>query len=63
MTGQRGRLGRAAVRAALGLLTTAATVLLWAPTAAATPESDAADAISAAWDAPRRQFRTRRAAR
>ncbi|MEZ0367030.1 LGFP repeat-containing protein [Mycobacterium sp. pUA109] len=51
MTGQRGRLGRAAVRAALGLLTTAATVVLWAPTAAATPESDAADAISAAWDA------------
>jgi uncharacterized protein with LGFP repeats len=39
------------VRAALGLATTAAAVALWAPTAVATPESDAADAITAAWEA------------
>lgn len=37
-------------RAAIGLLAAAA-VVLWAPTAGATPETDATDAITAAWQA------------
>lgn len=47
----RRRLGSTAVRAALGLVTTAAAAVLLVPTAAATPESDASDAITAAWEA------------
>jgi uncharacterized protein with LGFP repeats len=43
-----GRLTRAIERVAIGLLTVAAVVVL-APVAAATPESDADDAITAAW--------------
>lgn len=44
-------LGRTATRLALGVLATAAAGLLAVPSALATPESDAADAIGAAWDA------------
>ncbi|MBO0865760.1 MAG: LGFP repeat-containing protein, partial [Mycobacterium sp.] len=43
-------LGRALRQAALGLVTITAAVLLLAPTAAASPESDADDAITAAWE-------------
>ena len=50
MTGQRTLLSGAIGRMAVGLLTAAAVVLL-APVAAATPESDADGAITQAWDA------------
>ncbi len=54
MTQQQGRTGKAVWRAALALAA-AATGLIWfatllAPTAAASPESDADDAITAAWE-------------
>lgn len=49
MTGLRTLLGDVARRASVGLAVTAA-VLLLAPVAAATPESDADAAISQAWD-------------
>jgi uncharacterized protein with LGFP repeats len=42
--------GQALWRAALGLVTIGAAVLLLAPTAAASPESDADDAITAVWE-------------
>ena len=42
---------RAARRLAVGVVATAAAVALWAPMAKASPESEAADAISAAWQA------------
>ncbi|WP_237160307.1 LGFP repeat-containing protein [Mycolicibacter engbaekii] len=48
MTSRRDRFGKTAVRAALGLVATV-TVLLSVHTAAATPDSDAQDAITAAW--------------
>lgn len=44
-------LGRAIGRAVLGLVTITAGLMLLAPTAVASPESDAADAIGAAWQA------------
>lgn len=44
-------LGRTATRLALGAVATAAVALLAVPTALATPESDAADAIGQAWNA------------
>jgi uncharacterized protein with LGFP repeats len=50
MAGQRSLLNAAMSRVAVGLLAAAATVLL-APTAVATPETDADDAISGAWNA------------
>ena len=50
MTGQRALLSGAIGRMAVGLVTVAAVVLL-APVAAATPESDADGAITQAWDA------------
>ncbi len=50
MTSRRDRLGKTAVRMALGLAATV-TVLLSVQTAAATPDSDAHDAITAAWEA------------
>ena len=50
MTGRQGRLGKTAVRAALALATAAA-VALSVPTVAASPETDAYDAITAAWEA------------
>ena len=50
MTGQRTLLSRAIGRMTVGLVTAAAVVLL-APVAAATPESDADGAITQAWDA------------
>lgn len=53
MTGQQGRLGTVMRRAALGLVTLTAGLglcaALWAPVAAASPLSDADDAITAAW--------------
>lgn len=51
MTRLRMRLGRAATRVALGAVATAAAALLVVPSASATPESDAADAIGQAWNA------------
>lgn len=51
MTRLRMRLGRAATRLALGAVATAAAALLVVPSALATPESDAADAIGQAWNA------------
>ncbi len=50
MTGKRTLLSRAIGRMAVGLLTAAAVVLL-APVATATPESDADGAITQVWDA------------
>ncbi len=50
MTGQPSRLARGIGRSALGVLTMAAAVLLLAPVAVASPESDANDAINQAWD-------------
>ncbi|WP_234783017.1 LGFP repeat-containing protein [Mycolicibacter sinensis] len=50
MTSRKDRFGKTAVRIALGLATTV-TVLLSVQTAAATPDSDARDAITAAWQA------------
>lgn len=50
MTGQRTPLGRVVGRAALGMLVAAAALGLCAPIATATPESDADDAITAAWE-------------
>ncbi len=44
-------LGRTATRLALGAMATAAVALLAVPSALATPESDAADAIGQAWSA------------
>jgi len=44
-------LGRTATRLALGAVATATAALLAVPTALATPESDAADAIGQAWNA------------
>ncbi|MCB0925381.1 MAG: hypothetical protein KDB50_12690 [Mycobacterium sp.] len=44
-------LGRTATRLALGVVVTAAAALLAVPSALATPESDAADAISQVWNA------------
>ncbi len=49
MSGQRSLLGIGARRVALGLLAVSATLLL-APAAAATPETDADDAVTAAWE-------------
>ena len=49
MTGHQTRVNRAILRAAVGLLTAAAMVLV-APVAAATPETDANDAINQVWD-------------
>ena len=49
MTGHQTRVNRAIMRAAVGVLTAAAMVLL-APVAAATPETDANDAINQVWD-------------
>jgi len=46
-----GRIGRAAGRLTLGIAATAAAAALVVPSAVASPESDAADAISQAWDA------------
>ncbi|MEJ6536403.1 MAG: hypothetical protein QNL98_04075 [Mycobacterium sp.] len=51
MTRLKNRLTRTAQRLAVGFAATAAAAVLVAPLALATPESDAADAISAAWDA------------
>ncbi|MGH3564360.1 MAG: LGFP repeat-containing protein [Mycobacterium sp.] len=53
MTGQQGRFGKMAVRAGLGLVAVVAVVgaALSAATAAASPETDAYDAITAAWEA------------
>jgi uncharacterized protein with LGFP repeats len=51
VTGQRGPSGKRVRRALLALATTAAAALLLAPTAAASPESDADQAITAAWEA------------
>ena len=42
---------RAARRLAVGVAATAAAVALWAPLASASPETEAADAINAAWQA------------
>ncbi|HEU4363715.1 MAG TPA: hypothetical protein VFR27_19725 [Mycobacterium sp.] len=50
MTGRRGRLRKLVVRAALGLTATLA-VALSVPTAAGSPETDASEAITAAWEA------------
>lgn len=50
MASRRDRFGKTAVRMALGLAATV-TVLLSVQTAAATPDSDAHDAINAAWQA------------
>lgn len=50
MAGQEKRFGGAAARVMLGLVTTAV-VALSVPFASASPESDAADAIAAAWEA------------
>lgn len=50
MTSRKDRFGKTAVRMALGLAATV-TVLLSVQTAAATPDSDAHDAITAAWQA------------
>nr|WP_024443835.1 membrane protein [Mycobacterium sp. UM_WGJ] len=50
MTSRKDRFGKTAVRMALGLAATV-TVLLSVQTAAATPDSDARDAITAAWQA------------
>lgn len=50
MTSRRDRFGKTAVRMALGLAATV-TVLLSMQTAAATPDSEAHDAITAAWQA------------
>lgn len=50
MTSRKDRFGNTAVRIALGLAATV-TVLLSVQTAAATPDSDAHDAITAAWEA------------
>jgi uncharacterized protein with LGFP repeats len=47
MTGQRSMWGRAT----LGLVTAAAAAVLLAPVASASPDTDANDAITAAWDA------------
>ena len=49
MTWLESRLNRGVGRIALGVLATAAAALLWAPGAIATPETDASDAIEAAW--------------
>ena len=49
MTGHPTRVNRAIMRAALGVLTATAMVLL-APVAAATPETDANDAINQVWE-------------
>lgn len=51
MTGRRGRLGGMATRALLSVVTAAAAVALALPTAGASPETDANDAITAAWEA------------
>jgi uncharacterized protein with LGFP repeats len=51
MTGQLSLLSRAIGRAALGVFATASLVMLLAPVAAASPETDAGDAINQAWDA------------
>ncbi|MEB3022489.1 LGFP repeat-containing protein [[Mycobacterium] crassicus] len=50
MTGRRDRFGKTAVRVTLGLAATVA-LLFSVHTAAATPDSDAHDAITAAWQA------------
>jgi uncharacterized protein with LGFP repeats len=50
MSAERALLNSAIGRTAIGLLAVAVTLLL-APVAAASPESEAADAITAAWDA------------
>jgi len=50
VTSRKDRFGKTAVRVALGLAATV-TVLLSVQTAAATPDSDAHDAITAAWQA------------
>ena len=49
MTGHQTLVNRAILRAAVGLLTAAAMVLV-APVAAATPETDANDTINQVWD-------------
>lgn len=49
MKGQHGRMGTAVGRAALSLVTLAAGMVLLAPTASASPASEADDAITAAW--------------
>lgn len=51
MTGLRARLGRAAGRMTLGVITMAAAAALMAPPVFATPDSEAADAIDQAWQA------------
>jgi uncharacterized protein with LGFP repeats len=51
MTGLGTRLGTTIGRACIGLMAVAASALLVAPTASATPESDADAAVSGAWDA------------
>jgi len=51
MTRLGNRLTRTVQRVAVGVAATAAAAVLVAPLALATPESDAADAISAAWNA------------
>lgn len=51
MTRLKKCLGRTATRLALGVVVTAAAALLAVPSALATPESDAADAINQAWNA------------
>ena len=60
MTGHQTLVNRAILRAAVGLLTAAAMVLV-APVAAATPETDANDAINQVWDSQRRPHRSTRA--
>lgn len=50
MTRLRMSLGRTATRLALGVVATAAAALVAVPSALATPESDAADAIGQAWN-------------
>jgi uncharacterized protein with LGFP repeats len=49
VTGRQHRLGALFGRAVLAAAATAAAAVLLAPTAVATPESDADDAITAAW--------------
>src|SRR5690242_15912893 len=51
MSVQSNRLHTAIRRIGAGLTALAAAAVVLAPVAAATPESDAADAINAAWDA------------
>lgn len=51
MTGLGARLGRAAGRMTLSVITVAAAAALIAPSAFATPDTDAADAIDQAWQA------------